>query len=167
MSKTMRPYYRYEDLPYLSMELPETVKSYRYAGDFAGEVSYIEKLLADGVLHANPLTDAMRRRLMLEHAIAAELARDYNVTAEELLNRFRETYPDMQLCHIDALIASGHADYILRAMNVPAGKHTIEFVFDPQSLHVTEAVAYTALALLLLGFIVAVVLQFRKKKVTE
>ena len=115
MSQTTRPFYRYEDLPYLAMELPETVKSYRYAGDFASEITYIEKLLKDGILHSNPLTDAMRRRLMLEHAIASELIHDYNVTAEDLLTRLRETYPDLQLHHIDALIASGHADYILRA----------------------------------------------------
>ena len=91
MSQTTRPFYRYEDLPYLAMELPETVKSYRYAGDFASEIAYIEKLLKDGILHANPLTDAMRRRLMLEHAIASELIHDYNVTAEDLLARLRET----------------------------------------------------------------------------
>jgi len=115
MSHTTRPFYRYEDLPYLAIELPETVKSYRYAGDFEGEITYIEKLLSDGILHANPLTDAMRRRLMLEHAIASELIHDYNVTAEDLLARFCETYPAMQPHHIDALIASGHADYILRA----------------------------------------------------
>ncbi len=115
MTTTKRPFYRFEDLPYLAVELPETVKSYRYAGDFEGEITYIEKLLSDGILHANPLTDAMRRRLMLEHAIAAELSHDYSVTADELLERFRETYPDLQPHHIDALIDSGHADYILRA----------------------------------------------------
>ena len=81
---------------------------------------------------------------------------------------FSEIYYPGWRSYIDGEeVPHGRADYILRAMNVPAGKHTIEFVFDPQSLHVTEAVAYTALALLLLGFIVAVVLQFRKKKVTE
>ena len=45
-------------------------------------------------------------------------------------------------------VEHGRADYVLRAMNVPAGKHTVEFVFDPQSLHVTEGIAFTALALL-------------------
>lgn len=42
------------------------------------------------------------------------------------------------------------ADYILRAIRVEPGRHKVDFVFDPHSLHVTEAIAYTALALLLL-----------------
>lgn len=54
------------------------------------------------------------------------------------------------------------ADYILRAMNVPAGKHTIEMRFDPKSLHVTEAIAYGALALLIIGVIVLLAM-YRKK----
>ena len=54
------------------------------------------------------------------------------------------------------------ADYILRVMNVPAGQHTIEMWFDPQSLHVTESIAYASLALLLIG--VMILIWFSKKK---
>ncbi len=54
------------------------------------------------------------------------------------------------------------ADYILRAMNVPAGKHTIEMRFDPKSLHVTEGIAYASLALLVIGLMVWVILSKRK-----
>ena len=50
-------------------------------------------------------------------------------------------------------VAHGRADYVLRAMNVPAGKHVVEFHFDPDSLHTTESIAYIALALLVLGFV--------------
>ena len=57
------------------------------------------------------------------------------------------------------------ADYILRAMNVPGGEHTIEMWFDPQSIHVTESIAYAALALLLIG--VMVLLWMERRKVTE
>ena len=41
-------------------------------------------------------------------------------------------------------------------MNVPAGQHTIEMWFDPQSIHVTESIAYAALALLLIGVMILV-----------
>lgn len=58
----------------------------------------------------------------------------------------------------------GRADYILRAMNVPAGKHTVRFVFDPKSLHITEAIAFVALGILAVVAIVAIVLQLRKRK---
>ncbi len=54
------------------------------------------------------------------------------------------------------------ADYILRVMNVPAGEHTIEMWFDPQSIRVTESIAYAALALLLIGVMVLVWMERRK-----
>lgn len=71
-------------------------------------------------------------------------------------------YPGWQVT-IDGQPAElARADYILRAMNVPAGKHTIEMRFDPKSLHVTEGIAYAALALLVIGLMVWVVLSKRK-----
>ena len=45
---------------------------------------------------------------------------------------------------------------IARVMNIPAGEHTIEMWFDPQSIHVTESIAYAALALLLIGVMILV-----------
>ena len=65
---------------------------------------------------------------------------------------------------IRAEVPHGRADYILRAMNVPAGKHVVEFTFDPKSLHVTETIAFVALGILLLAIVVAVVLAWRKQK---
>jgi hypothetical protein len=49
-------------------------------------------------------------------------------------------------------------------MNVPAGTHTIEMRFDPQSLHVTEGIAYGALILLLIGVIAVIWIYYKKKK---
>ena len=72
-------------------------------------------------------------------------------------------YPDGWHVTIDGQPAElARADYILRTMYVPAGQHNIEMRFDPTSLHVTEGIAYGALALLVIGIIVAVLIAKRK-----
>ena len=76
---------------------------------------------------------------------------------------FSEIYYPGWTATIDGKPADiARADYILRAMNVPAGKHTIEMRFDPQSLHITEGIAYGALALLLVGVIILVWINRKK-----
>lgn len=76
---------------------------------------------------------------------------------------FSEIYYPGWTATIDGKPADiARADYILRAMNVPAGKHTIEMRFNPQSLHITEGIAYGAMALLLVGVIILIWI-YRKK----
>lgn len=65
-------------------------------------------------------------------------------------------YPGWQATIDGQPVDIARADYILRAMNVPAGEHTIEMWFDPQSIHVTESIAYAALAMLLIGVMILV-----------
>ena len=72
-------------------------------------------------------------------------------------------YPDGWQVTIDGQpVQAARADYILRALYVPAGKHTIEMRFDPKSLHVTEGIAYAALILLVLAVIAGVVMARKK-----
>ena len=73
-------------------------------------------------------------------------------------------YPGWQSTVDGQPVPHGRANYILRAMNVPAGKHTVEFTFDPASLHTTETTAFVALGLLVL---LAVVAGFRHFKPTK
>jgi hypothetical protein len=58
-------------------------------------------------------------------------------------------------------------NYILRAMKIPAGKHTIEFKFDPEIYHTTEAIAKASSGFLILLLLVMVVLQLKKKPEEE
>lgn len=78
---------------------------------------------------------------------------------------FSEIYYPGWISTIDGEeVEHGRADYILRAMNVPAGKHVIEFKFDPKSLHTTETIAYIALALLAIGVVVVMISEYKKLK---
>jgi len=73
-------------------------------------------------------------------------------------------YPGWQAYLDGKAVEHGRADYILRAMNVPAGKHKIEFKFDPKSIHTTENIAYVALGILFLGAIGVVGIEIKKRK---
>lgn len=75
---------------------------------------------------------------------------------------FSEIYYPGWKATIDGQPATiGRANYILRTMNIPAGKHVIEMRFDPTSLKLTEGIAHLAVAVLLIGFIV-LLFQYRK-----
>ena len=72
-------------------------------------------------------------------------------------------YPDGWQVTIDGKpVELARADYVLRALYIPAGKHTVEMHFDPVSLHVTESIAYGALALLVMAVIVLLIRAKRK-----
>jgi hypothetical protein len=56
------------------------------------------------------------------------------------------------------------ADFVLRAMKVPAGKHTIEFKFEPSSYYTGEKIAMAGSILLFLFVAGGIYLDIRKKK---
>ena len=58
----------------------------------------------------------------------------------------------------------GRVNYILRALNVKAGKHEVVLTFRPKSITVTETIAYSAFALLVLAIIGSAVAYIRSKK---
>lgn len=76
---------------------------------------------------------------------------------------FSEIYYPGWSATIDGQTAElGRANYLLRALRLPAGKHEVVLTFRPTSVATTEAVAYAALALLALGFVLGL-LRLRKR----
>lgn len=74
-------------------------------------------------------------------------------------------YPDGWNATIDGQEAEIlRADYILRALRVPAGEHEIVFEFSPRSVRATELIAYIGTILLCGSFIVLLILHFIKRK---
>lgn len=57
----------------------------------------------------------------------------------------------------------GRVNYLLRALRVPAGEHTVEMRFDPQSLRVTDRAASTAVILIYIALAAGIVLALKKK----
>jgi len=78
---------------------------------------------------------------------------------------FSEIYYPGWTCEVDGQETElGRVDYVLRAVNVQAGKHKVELKFFPKSIDKTETIAYIAYAILLLAIIAVALLEWRKKK---
>ena len=76
-----------------------------------------------------------------------------------------EIYYPVWTCTIDGEPTDiARANYVLRAIKVPAGEHEVIMTFDPQTVHITEAIAYTALALLALMLIGLLAYSLYRKK---
>ena len=152
---------------------------------FASEVKYVEDADAElaALHHINPkltaVADERFRDVLGESSGRDSLSQvvlqsyDANRLVYECTSQqggvvvFSDIYYPGWTCTVDGEDTPvGRVDYVLRAIRVPAGKHKIEMCFDPQSVHTTEAIAYAALALLILltlGYVVMGVIKSRKK----
>ena len=90
----------------------------------------------------------------------------YNVSSEKGgVVVFSEIYYPGWTATIDGQKAElGRVNYILRALNVEKGKHTIELAFDPQSVHTTETIATVSFAVLLILIALIAFLEYKKRK---
>ena len=76
-----------------------------------------------------------------------------------------EIYYPGWTCTIDGQPTEiARANYVLRAIKVPAGEHEVVMTFDPQTVHITEAIAYASLAILALLLVALLVVRIRKTR---
>ncbi|MBO4905736.1 MAG: YfhO family protein [Bacteroidaceae bacterium] len=78
---------------------------------------------------------------------------------------FSDIYYPGWTCTVDGqAVDIIRANYVLRAVMLPAGSHKVVFTFDPQSVHTTETIANAALALLALLTIVLIVFGIKRSR---
>ncbi len=81
---------------------------------------------------------------------------------------FSEVYYPGWTAMVDGQPAElGRVNYVLRALKTEPGTHDIVLEFRPKSISTTETVAYVASAILILGVLAAIFVQFRKRKDNE
>ena len=95
---------------------------------------------------------------------ANDLTYESNTTSEQLAVFSEIYYKDGWNAYVDGQPAPHFsADWVLRAMRVPAGKHVIEFKFEPTRYYTAEKISLAS-CLLLFAFIGgSVFMAFRKK----
>ena len=103
---------------------------------------------------AFPLREGMDGSIKLTSYEANRLA--YKVKSQKGgVVVFSEIYYPGWTCTIDGQPTEvARANYVLRAIKVPAGEHEVVMTFDPQTVHITETIAYSALALLAIMLVV-------------
>ena len=96
-----------------------------------------------------------------------ELKYRYNATQAGLVVFSEIYYTDGWQAYLDGKpVPHIRADYVLRAMQVPAGAHTIEFKFEPKSYAVGNGVSLAASVLLVLVLVGAVVYLLRRPRLS-
>lgn len=89
-------------------------------------------------------------------------------SAKEGLGVFSEVYyPHGWHASIDGKeVPIVRVNYILRGILIPAGNHEIVMTFKPQSLQITEIIAYCSIGILILCVVFWFVMTYRNKKKT-
>lgn len=116
--------------------------------------------LLDGL---TPATDTLSV-ISLESYSPNHLVYKSNTTTNRLAVFSEIYYPHGWNAYIDGkLVPHFRVNYVLRAMMVPAGQHTIDFRFEPKAYHTGETIAYFGSLLILLLIIAAIFFDLKSK----
>ena len=114
---------------------------------------------------ANPADTAAQRTIALTEYRPNYLRYEYTAPAEGVAVFSEIFYPYGWTAYVDGAEAPCfRADYVLRAMRLPAGQHTVEWKFRAPGWKAAEAVTLVSSLTILLGAIAAAVCCFRFRK---
>ena len=114
---------------------------------------------------ANPADTAAQRTIALTEYRPNYLRYEYTAPAEGVAVFSEIFYPYGWTAYVDGAEAPCfRADYVLRAMRLPAGQHTVEWKFRAPGWKAAEAVTLVSSLTILLGAIAATICCFRFRK---
>jgi hypothetical protein len=124
----------------------------------------IEKSFEEGLSGFKSTPDSNAQILLTEYR-ANYLKYNSNSSSEQLAV-FSEIYYDKGWqAFIDGNPASHiRVNYILRALRIPAGEHSLEFKFHPRSYYMSASISLVSSLLFLALFAGAAFMEWRKKK---
>ncbi len=127
----------------------------------------VDKRFAEMLKGFNPTADSTSSIKLLSYA-PNKLVYESNSSSDNLAV-FSEIYYDKGWkASIDGNAAEHlRCNYVLRGMKVPAGKHRIEFVFEPEVVETGERVSMFASIILYGGIVVAGGFTFFRRRKTE
>jgi hypothetical protein len=150
------------------------VKSYRLVdgaseemnalSDFdASAKAIIDKRFENALSGLNPIVDSIGQISLTEYR-ANYLKYEARCPSEQLAVFSEIFYDKGWQAYVDGKpVDHIRANYILRAMRVPAGEHTIEYKFYPRSYYASEKVSLTSSIVFLLLFAGTLWMEWKKK----
>jgi uncharacterized membrane protein YfhO len=99
---------------------------------------------------------------------ANDLKYESNAVSEQLAVFSEIYYKDGWNAYVDGELKPHFGgDWILRVMRIPAGKHTIEFKFQPQKYYTGEKIGLASSLLLFLALIASLFMDWKNRKECE
>ena len=96
----------YDDIAYLNIALPEDIQKKKWYGDFEGAIRLIDRRLSLDI------SEALRKKLVLEREILRLLPLDYPYSSEEAVKYAKERIPDFTQEELKELEEAGRIDWI-------------------------------------------------------
>lgn len=122
----------------------------------------VDKRFANAIPDASTLQSDSLNQIKLATFAPNVLTYTANVAKGPALAVFSEIYYDGWRAYVDGKeVPIARVDYVLRAIEIPQGKHEIKFEFKPTSIAMTETIAYVSIAMLVIGLLFIGYKQFK------
>lgn len=135
-----------------------------------GKTAIIDQRFTDELNGFLPVNDSSAQIKLIDYK-PNDLQYQANSQKDQLAIFSEIYYPEGWNAYVDGLPTSHfRADFVLRAMIIPAGKHRVEFKFEPKVYSIGEKVSFGSsllVILLLIGFVVYEIMKPKEETLSR